>query len=1036
MLALCLWGLGLISWYRTPVEFMMRIDAPFLGVNISYPTAGPQQVEQEVTIPAEGEFKTISDLKEIYTYSGDGNASVNLMFDWGTDMQLASSEVRERIERLRLKLPAGVENFRLFRYNSDDEPVYRLALFRDGDTEELANLARTRLRAWLQRIDGVADVEVSGSTEHRLEISFDQNTLRSMQLSAAEVAATIRSSAITMGLGQVIGGGSRYFVRVEDDFRSTRQIEDIVITPSGLRVKDVATLELAEPPGMGFFTFDGKKGVFVSVQKESEANTVEVCDLVRDAMAGIKRDPDFADIEMQTFHDQSTFINASINDLYKAGNSGALLAFVVLLLFLQRMGPTLIVGLITPTALVSAMAYLYFTDRTVNVISMTAMLISLGMLVDNSIVVVENIHRYREMGLSRMESARRGAGEVAMAITSSTLTTVVVFMPLMYMQAGQMSIFMGEFAGVVIVSLLASLILALTIVPLAESRLHYAFAENEQGPRLLAPVRAALRFFHRAIAFIAQPLVLLQHLHRRLLALALRHRLATLGLTAAVLAATYYYPMQRVTSAGFSRMGDEDVDIQVRADQNLGEERITEIADSITAILEERKEEFGIKHIFKNVWERGAWIEAMLVEPNSSMNQADGPYSAEELERILNEILPDQVPGARLSVGSGASNTGAGGNNTLSIRMLGEHSERLDELADRFMEQLRASKLLTNVQSSREDNTEEIRVDVDKTMAANAGASPGTVAQAVNFALSGTPMPYLKQGGREIPVWAQNAGEDRRSEADLNNVAFGEQGALTPISQIVNLNRAPGTRGASRINGKTVTTINGLTTTGDFNTIEQEINRVVQEFQMPRGYTVSMGEEFQQWQEDQTAFRDGIIFAVLLIYIVMAALFESLLLPLSIITTVPLAFVGVFWCLFLTDTPLDTIALVGAILMCGIVVNNGIVIVDHINQLRLEGMPRTEAIVQAGFNRFRPVLMTSLTTILGILPIAIGETEGPAQLSSIGRSFAGGLTAGTLLTLVVVPVIYTLIDDLQVWIVRFFSNIAVFARSGANYESR
>ncbi len=1020
MVVVTVLGLGCIVWYLTPIQFLPRVDVPFLHCYIPYPGAAPTQVEKEIALPAEGEFQTLAGLRRITTYSHGGGCSVFMRFDWDSDMALASAELRDRIERLKMVLPQEIDRVFIHRYSSDQAPILRFALFRDYDQDDLARASRTMLKNRLLRVSGVADVEVSGRENTEVRVEFDQNALRSLNVGIYQVISRLQSAGMDITVGQLLDGQTKYFVRTLSEFRTADELAEAIVGPNGIRLRDVAAVEEREPDGAGSFTIDGKAGVFISVQKESEANTVAACDGIREELERIRADPVFRDVEMFVFEDQSEVIRFAMDALLRAGKYGSALAFVVLFVFLRRAGSTLVVALATPASLLAGLVVLYFMGRTLNMVTMAAMLVSIGMLVDNAIVVVENIHRHYALHPGRTDNARRGAEEVGVAITAATFTTIVVFIPTIYMESGELSLFMKEFAPPISASLLASLLLALTMIPLAE-----AYLLQRHAPRAARPKGERFGWVAGLVHALAKPrpILRLRGLYDELLTVAVDRRHITMGLLAALIAVTYYVAYRSVGMQQMPSMDTRQVNVHFRADPQYGEETVEATMERFESTINSRREELGIKNIYANRWSTGGRLHVYLYQDAELPPGASLTYTTEEVRRILSVMLPETVPGGRIDCG--LPQTASTSSASISLRLLGENTQVVEQHAEDFGRLMSALPGITDVDDNLADGEDEIQVQVDESRAAALGATPMVIARTVDFALRGTRLPYLKEDGQEVPVWAQLSGEDRKTKGNLENVAVhSETGGLVPLSQLVDMHQAPALRGVYRENGKSVSTLTARTLEKDLTEVRRGLDYLVENFDLPRGYSVTMGDEFRQLDENLQNFRNALILSLILIFLVMAALFESLLLPLSVLTSVALAFVGVYWSMYFTDTPLDTISLIGAILMCGIIVNNGIVIIDHINQLRKEGAARREAVLQAGHNRFRPVLMTSLTTILGVVPLAIGAGGNASALTSLGRALVGGLTAGTALTLLVVPVAYTLVDDVQVWFRNYAGNLA------------
>ena len=1033
MLTISLMGLGFLSLTRLPLEFLPQFEFPFIGCWVPYPGATPEQVEQEIAIPAEGEFRTIAHVDRITSNSDSDGCFIGMRFESDADMSTATAEVRDRIERLKLALPDDVDRVFLRRFNSNSIPILALALFWDGDEEELAHYARTILQPRLSRIDGVAEVMIFSNPERDVIIEFDQNVLKSRGVSLYEVVSTLQTSNLNVSVGELLDGDTKFFVRVLDEFKRPEDYSDLMVTSSGMRLKEVANVSYKARDIQQYNAMDGKQGVFVIVRKESEANAVATC---RAAFAELDKTlalPTFAGTQRFIFFEQAEVIMGSLNGLKKSGMYGGSLAIVVLFLFLRRVRPTMLVAFMIPSSLVGALVFMFFSGMTLNIVTMVSMIIAIGMLVDNAIVVIENIYRYRWMGLDPKDAARRGASEVGLAITAATLTTCVVFIPVFYMEQGQMAVYMRQFGGPVIVALLTSLVLALTVIPLVAS---------------ITPERHELRIFklfawlrHRVLpagrprrertGLIGSLFQL--HLIKRIIdgyswfmRKSMQRRSATTLLICCFIAITAAVPARNMKVQQLPDLDTRQIQIEFDFDANFDLERRKEVMQQVQAVIDGQREELGIKNLWLTTDDGNSGLNVYLVQSEDMAEGKTIKYSSEDVMDILTARLPKRLPGVelRMSVAEASQDQATRG---ITVRLKGDDTRVLNEYAQRFRILMEEIPNVRDADLDTEQERREMQLQIDEPLAERAGISPLIIARTVDFALRGTRLPIIKQRGREIQVWAQFQEEDRRTRANLENVSvMGFDGRLVPLNRLVKLHRSFSPHRVERIDGKNVIMISAKVDGENLGQIQQDLANVISSFELPTGYGIDMGDELSELEVNQANFIMSIGMAIVLIFVVMAALFESVFLPLSILTSVPLAFMGSSWAMYLTNTSFDTVAFIGCILMIGIVVNNGIVIVDHINHLRRnEGFERLEAIVQAGRDRFRPVMMTALTTILGTVPLAIGgDVGGEVSFVSLGRALIGGLTTGTLLTLFVVPLFYSFIDDFQVWFLKFAGLIA------------
>lgn len=1030
MISITILGLGVISWFRIPLNFLPKIDEPFIGCSIPYPGASPEQVEQQIAIPAEGEFRTIPGLRQIRTISDSDGCFISMLFNLDTEMTFATAEVRTRMERLKLVLPDDADRMILQRFSSQSIPVTAIGLFRGGDQEAFVNTLRTVLEPRLRRVEGVADVQVrSPVREREVLIEFEQDNLRSLGLGLADVVAQLRASSLNLSVGELRDGDTKFLVRAVGEYRRIDDIANLLVGPAGLRLREAATVRYSTRDEQAFVSFNGEGGALIFVTKESEANTVATCRAVREELDRILSESAFDSVNHLVFFDQAELITSALDNLFQEGIYGAVMALIVLFAFLHRFRPTLIVALTIPTSLLIALVFMFFAGMSMNLITMVSMIISVGMLVDNSIVVVENIIRHRELGLDPEESAKRGATEVGLAILAATTTTWVVFVPMYYLETGQMAIFMEQLGLPLVISLGGSLLIALTLIPLAMSRMRSSERTNYLG--------LVLRLFRRKAVQGSGPnygldaIQWIVSFYTYALRVALRWRTASALILAGLVAVTILIPVQRVGSRDMPKLDTREVRIDLEFDQNFDSEMARQLVSFLEGHLDQYREELGIKNVLSIVMgPDNGFLEAYLYTDEDGDEWKNPKYDTEEVMNILAARIGKQVPGAELSF-SLTEEGESGKEQGLSLQVRGDDARLLEGYADQFalimgrIEGLREAT--TDVQQARQ----EMRIKIDEVLARKAGIPPIVIAQTVDAALRGARLPEMKQGTREIPVWAQFREEDRKSRENLDNVAVLSPVTreLLSINQLVDLARGQSPSSIHRVNAKNVVTLHARAETENLSRIIGELQVEMDKFELPAGYSIQLGDELVQLDDNMVSFTASLLMAVVLIYIVMSSLFESYLLPLSILSSVPLALGGAMWMLYFTSSSLDSVTLIGCILMAGVIVNNGIVIVDHINNLRRGGADAMTAIIDGGRDRFRPVMMTALTTILGLLPLAMAKTGGAATFAGLGRALIGGLTAGTILTLFVVPLFFSLIDDLQRWFSNYLGNLRAL-RSG------
>lgn len=1018
MAAMTVLILGVIAWNRLPLKFLPNIESPFLVCTILYPGSTPEQVINEIAIPAEGVFRTIPRLKKIVTTSDTVGCTSMLMFDVDADMGAASAELRDRVERLKLSLPSQVERVLIHRFNTSDLPIMVFGLFREGDLEDFTYLARKVFETRLGRVEGIAQIQIrSPIPEKEVLIEFDQDELRSMHLDLSQLVMALEASSINVSAGKIQDSGRTCIVRTLGEFRNIEDIENIAVGAGGLRLKDAARVRFGTREESVHVSLDGKPGLLVMVRAEQQANTVAACTAVREELNRILQEPGFQGAELKSFLDQAELITGAVTNLQEAGLTGAALAVFILLIFLHQFRPTLIVAFAIPASIVTALTFMYFAGMTLNLVTMVSLIIAVGMLVDDSIVVVENIIRHRQAGEDVKSSALKGTAEITMAIASSTATTCVVFIPIIYMKAGTMSVFMAQLGVPLIVSLCGSLVVALTLIPLAMVHIHPGGKAVDRLSHVPGG-RGILRFasrFHPVKRTIETYLAGMR--------LALQWRAASLLILLMLCALTVAWPTRSLGMRQTPELDTREVDIEIELDQNLDESMTEVLFRQLTDQVNAWRQELGIKNVLNYHETGGGAIEAYLYDESDPRPPGVNMLTTEEAQRIVASRMPKRIPGARLNCDV-AHGGPSGAESGLSVIVRGDDMRQLRQTAAQLTELI---EQLPSVQDVRPDTARqnmEIDVGIDSSLAAKAGATPAVIARTVDAALRGARLPNLKYSGREYPVWAQFREEDRKSKSNLDNVAvLGGIGGLVTLDQLVHYEKRPSPEAIRRINGKNVISLRINANTENLTALTKDLAPLLRQFELPPGYTLDMGEQLEEMEEDVASFGTAFIMAILLVYLVMSASFESLILPLSVLSTIPLSIGGAAWALYLTGTNFDTVTLIGCVLMVGVIVRNGIVIVDHINGLRQEGMDRLDALVAAGRHRFRPVVMTALTTILGLLPLALAQSGGAVAFAGLGRAMVGGLTIGTVLTLVVVPLFYSLLDDLRQWCSDFLGGL-------------
>ena len=998
---------GIVSLTRLPLDLYPAMEFPMAVVATSYEGAGPQEVESLVTRPIEEAMGTVAGVTGVSSTSSEGQSIVIVEFDYGTDMDQATLSMRERVDQVKAYLPDGADTPSVFKVNPQAMPVLTVALSGPDDLLELRQLAEEQVKPRLERIDGVASVSITGGTSREIQVIVDPARLQAAGLSIQQVAQALMYENLNLPGGQVDEGSFELLVRTLGQFQSIEDIENVRL--GAIRLGDVAEVRDGQAEITGMVWVDGRPAVSLDIQKQSGANSVAVANAVKAALADLEQELP-GEISTRVLMDQSRMVVTSIESIASSGVQGGILAILVLLLFLQHLPATFVVALAIPISVFVAFGPLFMSGVTLNMISMGGLSLGIGMMVDSAIVVLENIFRHKEMGKDVYEAAVDGTAEVGLAVTASTLTTVVVFLPVIWV-TGLAQIFFKELSLAVTFSLLASLMVSITLVPLGATWLL-----RDRPPRKASPWRERLA---RVGSRISAKFEALNMFYRRLLEWALQHRWQVVGigfssLAVAVLVAT------RMGMEFLPNMDTSEfrVDISMPAGTTL--EQTQQVVEEAVAQIETIPELAGL---YVSVGSSAGGISTST--SGSHKGYIVGTVvSPSERRRSLDEIMEEVrsrlvLPGAEVQVASsGVMDTGG---NDIEIQVMGENLDILSDLADQIL--LEASQVpgTRELKTSVSEGLPEVQVRVDRAHAATYGLTASQIASAVQAAVRGQVVSQYRVGGEEFDIRLQATEESRRSVQALAQLPIATPyGGSVPLGEVAEVIRSTGPTTVERQDQARVVKVTGQIYGRDLASVTSDIRERLKKLPLPPGYSISYGGQNELMEESFGGLAQALTFSIVLVYLVMAAQFESFAQPLVLLTSVPLSFVGAVLSLVLTGRSLDISGMIGIILLVGIVVNNGIVLIDYINQLRRSGMERDEAVKQAGPTRLRPVLMTTLTTLLGLFPLALGLGEGAELQAPMATVVMGGLMLSTLLTLLVVPVVYTLMDDFILWVQRRF----------------
>jgi HAE1 family hydrophobic/amphiphilic exporter-1 len=980
-----------------PVElFPQGFDPPFMRIYIPWQDSPPREVLEKISEPLEEELSTVRGIDRIVSVSRVGSASVYLSFKQGTDMDLAYREVRDRIERARREFPDDVDRVYTFKEDVSGIPVTVLGVAVDPTVGDVYNLIDKLIVRRLERVDGVASVEVNGLEEKEILIELDRERTEAAGLSIYDLAMQLGDDSFTLASGRVFEGDKKLLLRSVARYSSIDELRNRPVSPD-VRLGDIATISYEEPEKLYRVRAMSQPAYAVVVLKEGDANVRDVSGRINEVFEEFQVDPRLGAAQVIKIFDQGEVVEESLGVLLRSGMIGGTVAACVLFFFLRRLRVTLVVNLAIPLSLLIAVTAMFFMGETLNLLSLLALMVCVGLLVDNSVVVAENIDRLNRAGYSRQEAALQGTGEIGLAITMSTLTTIIVFLPVSLVE-GQAQFFLLRMSIPISIALAASLLVALVLVPLGVIlTLPPDRATEARAPR---PWVAALR-----VAW-DWSFGILQRVYGRILAVALAHRIEVVVVLVIVAG---------LTSAWWQARGLEIVDqqkderagfeIDVRLPQHYTLEEAEEWFLASEKIIETNAEELGLEGWFLFHGKTSGELQGWFTTPRST------DLTPQEVTERVVELLPRRA-GIELVTGDENQVEDDDSDEVWVTRINGDDPEQLDEVAEQLEELFLNVEGVFGIRSSEQVQPNELALVVDRARTQRYGINPQVVAGVVGYALRGQALPKYRDEGREIPVRVRYEEEDRDDLESLASFLLPTAGGdFLPLGTVTSVKMVESPRYIVRRDKRIGRTITLDLASEDADETRKRLNFIRDRINLPDGLRF---EEFRVSQDDDlVAMRYALLVSILFIYLLMGLLFESFVLPLSIVFTIPLAAFGVFWAHLAIGIDLDFLGLVGLVLLVGVVVNNGIVLVDTVNRLREGGMERAEAILVATERRFRPIMMTAITTIGGMVPLAInGRLESGISYTSFAWTLIGGLSTATLLTLLVVPVFYTFFDDL------------------------
>jgi HAE1 family hydrophobic/amphiphilic exporter-1 len=1028
---------GMVSLSRLKLNLLPDISYPTLTVRTELTGAAPAEIENLLTKPIEESVGVVRNVRVVRSVSRSGQSDVTIEFLWGTDMDIAGVDVREKLDVLQLPLEASRPL--LLRFDPSSEPIMRLGLLQkqddsgapasEEDFKALRRLAEDRIKTDLEAQEGTAAVKVSGGLEDEIQIRVDQQKLSQLGISIDTIAARIRAENVNLSGGRLEEGNQRFLVRTLNEFQSVEEFSDAIISYVADRpvyLRDVASVRRGFKEREAITRVRGQESVELAVYKEGDANTVQVARRVERRLEALRKSlPD--DLELVKIHDQSTFISSAVNDVRVAAVLGGLIAIFVLYGFLRDARATTIVGVAIPVSVIGTFLLMYTNDISLNIMSLGGIALAVGMLVDNSIVVLENIVRKKEQGEDVVKAAQNGTAEVGSAVVAATLTTIAVFFPMVFISGIAGQLFRDQ-ALTVTFALVFSLLVALTVIPmLAALGARSRYDAGDDGK--------PANWFTRAVAFVVRvfgmlfqgvrwlfwailwpPSWFLQRFYGAIAAVypgllrwSLRHR-ATVVVAAVVIFGATMSLLPRLGTElipQFSQ-GEFDVNLRLAPGAPLTEtDRAIQEAQGVLSGIEAIQLDYSVagtgNRLDANPVDAGDHTGTLSVKMSSGAGRDAENAAMQAMRDHLSRLPGVQYEFSRPALLSFAS--------PLQVEIAGYDLDGLARVAGAVVQQMSGSDRFTDIRTTVERGNPEIQIVFDQERAAKLGLAVRDIANRVVANVRGEVATRYTWRDKKIDVLVRSV-DPRASSIDEVRRLIVNPDSDRPVTlaAVADVSVSQGPAEIRRVAQERVAIVTANLSYGDLGAAATEAGEIIARIPMPDGVTAIVSGQSEEMQASFESMQFALLLAIFLVYLVMASQFESLIHPFVILFTIPLALVGAVLALFITGTTINIVALIGVIMLAGIVVNNAIVLVDLINQLRAEGAARFDAIMEAGAARLRPILMTSLTTALGLLPMALGFGEGSEVRTPMAITVIGGLIVSTLLTLIVIPVVYSLMD--------------------------
>lgn len=999
--------LGAFAYTLVGIDLMPDFDVPVVMVVTQYEGAGPQEVEQRVTELIEARVAAVENVDEVTSTSMEGVSLVKVKFKWGIDMGIVTNDIRDKIDQIRKRLPDAAEAPLLMKIDMSMIPVVIYGVSAEESWNKLDTITDDKVIDRLKRISGVATVTGEGGAKRTIHVRLNRERLEATGITGTEIVNTIRGQNLTNPGGHIRSGMMDYLIRTPEEFTSVEQIGEVVLrhTDNGvIKVKDVAEVEDGLAELTEEFLMNGKQARGIMIQKQSGGNTVAVAAAVKEAQPKIERELP-KDIKMMEFLDTSEFIKNTVSNLKESLIFGGICVILVILFFLRDFRASLIIAITIPTSLIITFLLMFLNDYTINQISLSSLVIAIGMVVDNAIVVIDNIKRYLERGVKPKEAASWGASEMTASVVASTLTTVVIFLPIMF-TTGITKIFFGQLAAIVSMALLASLISGLLLTPMLASKLLTRDSEIKTG------------ILGNLFSKFENVLVAIENGYVKLLNYLLNNRKKMILTMVYLLIQSFAL----IPLVGVEYMPNQDqgrFTVKVELPTGTRFEETGKVCKQIREIVLNKFPDEVLSDVISYGIGENAESVAFNNDKGSNRGQAQFRFRSRNVRKtpladIITAVRPEieQIPGVIVRFETSRS-MGSGKDFTLNI-----YGHDLDEgvkYANRLAEVFKGIEGLADLEVSQKLAKPELTVRIDREKASSLGLNVNTIANAIELYFSGNTTVKYREGGDEYDIEVRLRPEDREKIDDLDQVTVpGKDGEPVRISNFVRVEQSLGPTNVQRYDQQRYIQITGSAYNRDTGSIIAEAEGLINQIPVPPSFSWEFAGDEKDRKESFLLLIEAGLLGIMLVYMVMASQFESLLAPFIIAFSIPFGFIGAIVMLIIARSRLSVVSLLGALILIGIVVNNGIVLISFVNILIARGYKTRAALIEAGKSRLRPVLSTTTTTVLGMIPMGISQGDGAEMWVPIAWTVIGGLIVSTCMTMTMMPVVFSLC---QKWLV-------------------